>query len=480
MNRFEQVRDRFLDLSMLDAAPTVADRAPRDAAVPVLIIPKPVELSWWDWAVFLLHTAAEIEHILMVQYLYAAYSLADADFTGGAVPADAAERTGRWRDTVTQIAREEMAHLLTEQNLLLFIGGPLNVIDRQDFPFRSTLYPFPLQLAPMSKDSLATYVAAEMPAAPAAPDIDEVIDRATHATGGFRPNRVGVLFDTLVDVFADPAKLPDTDFRPQTAVDQQAQSDDWFGFFGPLIIRTISTRQQAVDALRDVGEQGEGPQTPEPGDPPSHFDQFLAIYREFPETGSATPDWIPTRSVPTNPSTGTGPDPDPEVERGRITHPTSRLWAALGNVRYRMLLVDLVHALLLTGPLNATDGSPTPRGHLRDWAFLQMRGAGFSGLRGIAQLLMTRPAKAEPMAGDPSVAGPAFEVPYTSAVPADEHGRWRLQLALLDGSAELITRLRAAGETGELLDELVSIDEEARVIVTARLAATAGEPGPTP
>jgi len=27
---------------------------------------KPEELTWWDWTVFLLHTAAEIEHALMV------------------------------------------------------------------------------------------------------------------------------------------------------------------------------------------------------------------------------------------------------------------------------------------------------------------------------------------------------------------------------------------------------------------------------
>ena len=123
---------RYLAVEGLD---TTAEAA-------VHTIPKPDELSWWDWAVFLLHTAAEIEHALMAQYLYAAYSLADADFTGAAVPADAAARTARWRATITAIAREEMAHLLTEQNLLRFIGGPLN-FERQDFPFRSALYPFP-------------------------------------------------------------------------------------------------------------------------------------------------------------------------------------------------------------------------------------------------------------------------------------------------------------------------------------------------
>jgi hypothetical protein len=84
---------------------------------------KPDELTWWDWTVFLLHTAAEIEHALMVQYLYAAWSLADGGFPGPAPPPDAGTLVKRWQRTLVGIA-EEMAHLLTVQNLLRFVGGP--------------------------------------------------------------------------------------------------------------------------------------------------------------------------------------------------------------------------------------------------------------------------------------------------------------------------------------------------------------------
>jgi hypothetical protein len=51
----------------LQRAATLAGRA----ATPVDL---PPEFSWHDYAIFLLSTAAEIEHSLMVQYLYAAYS----------------------------------------------------------------------------------------------------------------------------------------------------------------------------------------------------------------------------------------------------------------------------------------------------------------------------------------------------------------------------------------------------------------------
>jgi Ferritin-like len=433
-------------------------------AEPDEIIRKPDELTWWDWTVFLLQTAAEIEHALMVQYLYAAYSLADGGFTGP----DAAEKaalTDTWRTTIIGIAREEMAHLLTEQNLLLFLGGPLNV-EREDFPFRSALYPFPLHLRPLTRDSLATYVAAEMPAAPDVPDINTIVARATNTEGGFHPNRVGRLFATLLAIFDDHENLPDSDFRPHTADQQQANENDWSQFFPGLIIRKIGNRDDAKNALKAIGEQGEGPQQPAPGEPASHFERFLEIYHAFPE---AT-EWVPTRPVPTDPTTGPDPDPDQVVELNRITHPGTRLWGQLGNVRYRMLLADLVHALLLNGPYADASG-PTPRGHLLAWTFEQMRGRpGPSGLRGIAKLLTTRPVKEDPVPGAPTVAGMPFEPPYTFALPDDEHGRWRVHLALLDSSAKLVAALRSKGESGALLDEIDATDADARAVVEAQLA----------
>ncbi len=65
-----------------------------------------------DETIFLLHTAAEIEHPLLVQYLYAMYSLKSADELSD--PQQQAFVTA-WRDTLRQIALEEMGHLVTVQ-----------------------------------------------------------------------------------------------------------------------------------------------------------------------------------------------------------------------------------------------------------------------------------------------------------------------------------------------------------------------------
>src|SRR6059058_2028997 len=93
-------------------------------------------LTAHDGAVFLLHVAAEVEHALMAQYLYAAWSLG-----GPQIPASRRDEVEQWRRTILQIARQEMAHLLTVQNILLLLGGPPN-FEREDYPFRSDLYPF--------------------------------------------------------------------------------------------------------------------------------------------------------------------------------------------------------------------------------------------------------------------------------------------------------------------------------------------------
>jgi len=437
--------------------------AVREAAGPQLI-PKPAELSWWEWTVFLLHTASEIEHVLLVQYLYGAYSLESTNFRGPQVPANAGQLTASWRNTIVKIAREEMAHLLTEQNLLRFIDGPLN-IERQDLPFRSDLYPFVFALEPLSRDSLAKYVAAEMPADPEIPaaELDEILARATGSPGGMPVNRVGIVFDTLVDIFSDPAKLPDSDLRPQTATNVQSSEADWLGFFPDMIVRKVTTREEAVAALRAIGEQGEG-SDPGPTPETAHFDEFLEIYRAFPETEDpAQQTWFPARPVPVNPNTLPEPAPDPATEEGRITEPVSRLWAQLHNVRYHMLLAEISHALLLSGPYDATPA--LPRGHLRDRAINHMR-----ELRDVGQLLTTKPLKQASSSSAPPVAGPPFELPTTLVLPDGERGRWRLHKALLDSSATLTAALAAAGENGPLLTGLTAADNAARAFVDARLA----------
>jgi hypothetical protein len=445
--------------SLVVTGPPGDERRATGSAAADVPVTKPDELTWWDWTVFLLHTAAEIEHALLVQYLYAAYSLAAGGFLGPSVPRDAATQVNTWRGTIVEIAREEMAHLLTVQNLLRFIGGPLT-LEREDFPFLSPLYPFPLKLEPLTRTSLAKYVAAEMPADPQqqAELIQEIVSRATQATGGLAVNRVGVVYETLTSIFGDNTKLADSDLRADTA-SQQASKDDWHASAptSPLIVRVIGSRS---DGLANP--------------PASHFARFLDIYQHFPETEGplGTAPWVPTAAVPSNPNTLPSPSSETALEQGRITHPAARLWAQLFNLRYRMLLVNLAHFLSLSDGMATPDAALTARGRLRDWTFQEMVGQGQAGLRGIAKTLTALPLKETPGPTDPTNAGPPFEMPYTLTLPDEERDRWRLHLALLDSADELIGKIQALAGTNPVLDELTRIDQAVRGVVNDQLSHT--------
>lgn len=76
------------------------------------------DMSWRDHLVMLLQFGAAAEHCLMVEYLYAAYSLRTDD-----EDAERRAKIERWRGELLSVAREEMGHLLTVQNVLLLLGA---------------------------------------------------------------------------------------------------------------------------------------------------------------------------------------------------------------------------------------------------------------------------------------------------------------------------------------------------------------------
>lgn len=410
-----------------------------------------------DEAVFLLHTAAEIEHALMVQYLYAAYSLKPKE----AVPPDKQAQVRSWRTTLLGIAREEMGHLITVQNLLRLIGGPLN-LEREDYPFRNDLYPFHFRLEALSKTALAKYVVAEMPLI-AQPDA-EIQAIQQHATGANQVpvNRVGTLYLRIAQLFAAPADdgqphLADADFVAGIE-SYQAHYADW-GDGIHFLIPEVRNRAEALTAIHELAEQGEG--LDDAQDAPSHYQRFLALYREFPEPG----EWEPAYPVPDDPTTTlpAGADEDPALAHGCITHLRAVRWAQLCNLRYRLLLAYLAHFLQMDGPLRGSGDQLTPRGRLGRWTFDEMRRVG--KLAGWLAALPRRAEEPEP----PERAGAPFELPYTLMLPDREPDRWRGHLAILEGVRALIAQIQQDPLDAQdaFLQDLLARDQAAAVIMQA-------------
>lgn len=122
--------------------------------------PKPdTALSVRDETVFFLQIAAEVEHALLAQYLYALYSLN----TAAGMPVIS------WVGVLRKIAREEMGHLVTLQNLLAALGAPPH-LRRERMPLPEQLFPFPVSLEPFGLDAVKRYVVAESPQGATLPD----------------------------------------------------------------------------------------------------------------------------------------------------------------------------------------------------------------------------------------------------------------------------------------------------------------------
>src|SRR5207253_11295786 len=70
--------------------------------------------------IYMLCEAAELEHGIMCQYLFAAFSLKQGEDEG--LSAAEVEAVRRWRGAVAHVATQEMLHLALVHNLLSAVG----------------------------------------------------------------------------------------------------------------------------------------------------------------------------------------------------------------------------------------------------------------------------------------------------------------------------------------------------------------------
>ncbi|MBP2448660.1 ferritin-like domain-containing protein [Rhizobium leguminosarum] len=287
-SRVTEQLHQILDQSLKARASHVKSLRPDSMGSSTVAVP--TGFSPHDYAVFLLHVAAEIEHGLLIQYLFAAYSLG-----GPQVPEKDRSKVVRWQAILLGIAREEMGHLITVQNLLKLIGGPLN-LERDDFPWDVPFYPFPFALEPLSAKLIARYVCIESP--DVWPDNwaaqEDDIKKLAFPEGSDGFNRVGLIYGILKTLLGDKTLMPDSCFHADT-LSYQASFDEWGRGYAAgargaatpgaatpdVLIYTAYSRKTALDALDAIAEQGEAADTISQEKDLSHFERFMELYQEF-------------------------------------------------------------------------------------------------------------------------------------------------------------------------------------------------------
>ena len=112
--------------------------------------------------IYTLGKAAELEHLIMLQYLFAAFSLKQD--VGEGLSAETLEAVRRWRKTLFSISEQEMLHLALVQNLLTAVGAAPRLA-RPNFPMPAYSYPagVRIELLPFGEAALRHFAFLERP-----------------------------------------------------------------------------------------------------------------------------------------------------------------------------------------------------------------------------------------------------------------------------------------------------------------------------
>ena len=423
---------------------------------------------------YMLCEASELEHGIMCQYLYAAFSLKQSADEG--LTAAEAEAVQRWRKHIFHIAAQEMLHLALVQNLLTATGAAPH-LSRPNFPQPASHYPAAVHLAlvPFGADALRHFMFLERPegmdledaagmaafanAAPAAVprvQVGEIVPRGQDfATIGhlYRSIEAGIahLASKLGEevLFIGPSRAQAT--------------QEYFGWPELIAVTDVASAQRAID---EILEQGEGPR----GDwKEAHFGQFVAILDEYLELREANPAFDPVRPVvPVNvrPS-------ERDTSVPLATDPITRQVMDLFNVSYEILL------LMLQRFFAHTEETDPQLKALADAAVNLMFGA----IEPLGDLVTTLPAGREYPG---RTAGPSFELFYESDyVLPHRESAWVLLVERLHQAADYCEPgAPCAPAVGDGLRQvrasLIEIADALAVHLPARYAphAPAGDPAP--
>ena len=349
------------------------------------------EHLWW-----LLAEAAQLEHMIMCQYLFAEFSLKSGD----ELSADQADVVDGWRKTLRGIAVEEMLHLALVANLMSAIGAAPS-FGRPNFPRRSGYFPAAVQLdlLPFGEPALLHFLYLERPEGmerqdaegfvPTAPPLeplqaDEAMPHGQEfATVGHLYRGIERGLATLADRIGQRALFvgsPRAQATPQR-----------FRWPQLVAVTDLATAQAAID---EIIEQGEGAR----GDwQHAHYGRFLTMWQDYHQLRAQDPSFQPTR--PVLPAYSRQPfdltDPVPI-----ITDPHTRQVAELAALSYELVL----H--VLTRFFTHTDETDQQLDVLVGAAIDTMAGV----LRPLATTLTSRPVGPE---HPERTAGFSFEMFYT-------------------------------------------------------------------
>ena len=350
--------------------------------------------------------ASELEHGLMLQYLFAALSLKKRLDEG--ISPSQQETIRSWEGQILRVARDEMGHLGTVCNLLSSIGAAPR-LGRPNFPQPAhKYYPFDFELSRFSDESLYRFVRAELPKGEPPPDPPRADSVQIEAFALLQPipdpleyDYVGELYRQIEDAFF---ALPEKGLFIGPKTDQD--TDDWSR--GMKLYRVVD-RASAKKAIDSIVLEGEGAPANRTN---SHYNTFLTMRKSLASQGEIEP----ARPVARNPRTR--PHRDAPYPVTLIDNKETALLVELLNAIYATVLLMLMQFYSFGGE------SPAERSVLQS----SIRQLMSLSVRPISEILTELPVD------DHSglTAGPSFEIYADLRLSTQQENRWVILLERFD------------------------------------------------
>jgi hypothetical protein len=391
----------------------------------------PMLLEHREALIYTLGKAAELEHLVLCQYLFAAFSLKQRESEG--LTADQLGLVDGWRHALLEIAEQEMLHLALVQNLLTAVGAAPRLA-RPNFPVPPRSFPAAVQMAlvPFGEAGLRHFAFLERPEGFEMADAEEfaALQKAVPLPVA-DPDEIG---PHLQD-FATIGHLYRSIDEGLTRLAERLGEDRLF--IGPPSAQAtevhfrwrelvaVTDLESAHRAIETIVEQGEGAR----GDwHDAHFGRLIGILDEYLAARASDPSFEPTRPV----VPALVREPESDLAAPVITEPFTIRCMDLLNAVYEVLLQ------MLSRYFAHSDETDEQLGSLANVSVGVMKDV-IKPLGG----LVTQLAVGEARPG--AAAGPSFELFYAvDYLLPHREAAWTLMEERLREVAELATRCRDA------------------------------------
>jgi hypothetical protein len=325
-----------------------------------------IELTTREDLINTLHLAAELEHNLMCQYLFAAYTMKRSTSEG--LDEVQLEKTRGWGALMTLVARQEMEHMGLVLNLLSAIGGT-PYFQRPNFPQRTERYGklgIKSELTRFDQETIKRFQGFEAPHPEPGPEFcstrgvareeiraqllaPQVFTQPPAAAKAMPPSEIE--FTSIQDLYVSLAAgfvtvversgeknlfIGDVNAEiwggPTTPYGEGSMDD--LSQYGLDLIQVVDL-QSAIEAIVEIVEQGEGILAPPEYIEHTHYCIFTNMLNEMGGFEAARP-------VVRNPLTRMHPDITAPREVNIITRPETREIANLFNLTYELMLLMML------------------------------------------------------------------------------------------------------------------------------------------